>query len=64
MSQEFIVHTDYIGDEFQPLLNEVKTLVGTEAGIKSVLQQADAEAKDYAQKHISSKKKAKAKSTS
>jgi CRISPR-associated protein Csc2 len=64
MNQEFVVHTDFIGSDFQPLLNEVKTLVGNEAGIQSVLQQADAEAKDYAQKHISSKKKAKAKSTS
>lgn len=56
MSEEFIVHTDFIGDIFEPVLNEVKTLTGTEAGVKSILEQADAEAKAYAGKHISTKK--------
>jgi CRISPR-associated protein Csc2 len=56
MSEEFIVHTDFIGDNFQSLLNEVKTLVGSETGIKSILQQADTEAKAYAKKHIGEKK--------
>ena len=58
MSNEFIVHSDYIGDAFTPLLNEVKTLTGSETGIKAILQQADAEAKNYAHKHISKKKTA------
>ena len=58
MSNEFIVHSDYIGDAFTPLLNEVKTLTGSETGIKAILQQADAEAKNYANKHISKKKTA------
>ncbi len=58
MSNEFIVHSDYIGDAFTPLLNEVKTLTGSETGIKAILQQADAEAKSYAHKHISKKKTA------
>ncbi|NEP63179.1 MAG: type I-D CRISPR-associated protein Cas7/Csc2 [Symploca sp. SIO2G7] len=58
MSDEFIVHTDFIGDAVQPVLDEVKALTGTEKGIKSILETADAEAKAYASKHISSKKKA------
>jgi len=58
MSEEFIVHTDFIGDAFQPLLQEVKSLTVNEAGIKSILQKADAEAKAYASKHISKKKTA------
>lgn len=60
MQEEFIVHTDFIGDRFTPLLTEVKTLIGSESGMKAILQQADAEAKAYAEKHI--KKKAPAKS--
>lgn len=58
MADEFIVHNDFIGDAFSPLLNEVKKLVGDETGIKSVLEKADAEAKNYASKHISKKKTA------
>jgi CRISPR-associated protein Csc2 len=58
MAEEFIVHTDFIGENFQPLLTEVKTLTGTEAGILSLLNQADKEAKDYAKKHIAEKKPA------
>jgi CRISPR-associated protein Csc2 len=56
MADEFIVHTDLIGDTFVSLINEVKTLTGSEKGIQSILQKADAEAKDYAKKHISKKK--------
>lgn len=56
MSDEFIVHTDFIGDAFVSLINEVKTLTGSEKGIQAILQKADAEAKDYAKKHISKKK--------
>ncbi|MBD2303628.1 type I-D CRISPR-associated protein Cas7/Csc2 [Nostoc sp. FACHB-87] len=58
MADEFIVHTDFIGDAFTPLLNEVKSLTGNEKGIKELLQKADAEAKAYANKHISKKKTA------
>lgn len=61
MSEEFIVHTDLIGSEFEALLTEVKQLTGQESGMRSLLQQADAEAKAYAQKHISKKSTAKAK---
>jgi len=58
MADEFIVHTDLIGDAFVSLINEVKTLTGSEKGIQSILQKADAEAKAYAKKHISKKKTA------
>ncbi|MBE9052011.1 type I-D CRISPR-associated protein Cas7/Csc2 [Nostocales cyanobacterium LEGE 11386] len=58
MANEFIVHTDFIGDAFSPLLQEVKSLVGDETGIKAVLEKADAEAKNYANTHISKKKTA------
>jgi CRISPR-associated protein Csc2 len=58
MTDEFIVHTDFIGEAFVPLLSEVKSLTGSEAGIKSILQKADVEAKEYAKQHISKKKPA------
>jgi CRISPR-associated protein Csc2 len=61
MADEFIVHTDFIADAFSPLLQEVKTLTGTETGIKAILEKADGEAKDYAKKHISKKKTVRAK---
>jgi CRISPR-associated protein Csc2 len=61
MAEEFIVHTDFIGSDFQVLLSEVKQLTGQEAGMRSLLEKADAEAKIYAQKHISKKSPAKAK---
>ena len=56
MNDEFIVHTDFIGEDFNPLLNEVKTLTSSEDGITQILQQADQEAKEYAKKHIKAKK--------
>ncbi len=58
MADEFIVHTDLIGDAFISLINEVKALTGSEKGIQAILQKADAEAKAYANKHISKKKTA------
>lgn len=61
MSEEFIVHTDFIGDAFAPLLNEVKALTGSETGIKQVLQQADRDAKAYFAKHVEKPKKSAAK---
>ena len=62
MSEEFIVHADFIGETFAPLLTEVKTLTGSEAGIKQILQQADTEAKAYFKNHVEKAKKSKAKS--
>lgn len=58
MADEFIVHNDFIDETFAPLLNEVKTLTRSEKGIQAILQKADAEAKEYAKKHISKKKTA------
>jgi CRISPR-associated protein Csc2 len=55
MSEEFIVHTDFVGADFTALLNEVKALTGSEDGIKQILQQADAEAKAYYKKHMKQK---------
>ena len=55
MSDEFIVHTDFVGDRFTSLLTEVKNLTGNEDSIKAILQQADKEAKDYNKKHIKQK---------
>lgn len=56
MADEFIVHRDFIGDDFQPVLAEVKALTGSEEGIKAILLQADTEAKNYANAHIKGKK--------
>jgi CRISPR-associated protein Csc2 len=52
MSQEFIAHTDYIGDSFSPLLNEVKTITSNETKLQEMLNQANTESLAYAQKHI------------
>lgn len=61
MEDEFIVHTDFIGEQFTPLLEEVKALTKTETGITNILQTADAEAKAYAEKYIEKKAKSSAK---
>jgi len=61
MAEEFIVHTNFIGDAFDPLLGEVKALTGSETGIKQILQQADRDAKSYFTKHVEKPKKAAAK---
>jgi CRISPR-associated protein Csc2 len=57
MSEEFIVHTDFIGDSFTALLSEVKTLTGNEDGIKAILQQADKDAKQYFVQFVEKPKK-------
>ena len=56
MDDEFIVHEDFIGEDFQNLLSEVKSLTASEEGIRSILKQADDETKAYAAKHIGKKK--------
>lgn len=61
MAGEFIVHTDFIGDSFKSLFDEVKTLTGSESGIKQMLQQADSDAKTYYAKYVEKPKKATAK---
>jgi len=57
MAEEFIVHKDFIGDSFKSLLDEVKTLTGSESGIKQVLQQAVRDAKSYYTQYVEKPKK-------
>lgn len=52
MAEEFVVHTDFIGESFTPLLQEVKAIIGNEESLKALLKQADDEAKAYANKYI------------
>ncbi len=58
MKDEFIVHTDFLGTDFQPILAEVKGLLGSEISLKSVLKQADDEAKAYFKAYIEKPKSA------
>jgi len=55
MTEEFIVHNDFVGEQFTPLLNEVKVLLNSEEGIKAILHKANEEAKAYAKNHIKQK---------
>ncbi|WP_019503800.1 type I-D CRISPR-associated protein Cas7/Csc2 [Pleurocapsa sp. PCC 7319] len=57
MSEESIVHKDFIGDSFTPILNEVKTLTSKEEKIKEILIQANQEAQNYFSKYIEKPKK-------
>ncbi|OYQ62000.1 type I-D CRISPR-associated protein Cas7/Csc2 [Pseudanabaena sp. SR411] len=57
LADEFTVHHDFIGTNFDALLNEVKALTTSEEGIKAILQKADDEAKAYAAVHIAKPKK-------
>jgi CRISPR-associated protein Csc2 len=55
IADEPIVHTDFIGEKFDDLLKEVKSLTGNEDSIKKILEKANADAKAYAKKHIKGK---------
>lgn len=55
MSDEFIVHTDFIGESFQTILKEMKTLTANEEGVRSILVAADQQAKSYFDKYIKKK---------
>jgi CRISPR-associated protein Csc2 len=55
LSEEFIVHEDFIEDKFTPLVTEVKAVIGNEDELKKMLKKADDEAKAYAKKHIKGK---------
>ncbi len=61
MDEEFIVHTDFVGDTFKPLLDEVKMLTGNEESVKAILRQAMSESKAYFEAYIAKPKKATAK---
>lgn len=52
MSDEYISHTDFIGDSFQQLLAEVKSITSDETQLKAMLTQANTESSNYAQKYI------------
>lgn len=58
LDEEFIVHEDFVGNKFESLLKEVKSIAGNESELKKMLKKADDEAKAYAKKHIKSKEKA------
>ncbi len=58
LADEFTVHHDFIGTNFDALLKEVKAMTTSEEGIKMILQKADDEAKAYAAVHIAKPKKA------
>jgi len=55
LDDEPIVKTPFMDEKFDALLKEVKTLISNETTLKSILQQADKEAKNYAKKHIKGK---------
>ena len=55
MSEEFITHFDFIGDDFNPLLAEVKTITSNETSLNELLTQANLESETYAQQYISKK---------
>lgn len=55
LEDEPIVITPFLDEKFNDLLKEVKSLTSNEASLKSILQQAHKEAKDYNIKHIKQK---------
>ncbi len=59
MTQEYVTHTDYIGENFTPLLDEVKLITSNEAKLQELLTQANLESSAYAQKYISKNSEAK-----
>ncbi len=52
MEEEFIVHKDFIGNNFVAILNEVKALTASEENIKNILTKANKEAQEYFCKYI------------
>lgn len=52
MTEEFIPHTDLIGNTLYPLLAEVKKITSNETQLKAMLAQANVESTTYAQKYI------------
>jgi CRISPR-associated protein Csc2 len=61
MSEECISHTDFIGESFSELLNEVKAITGSEQRLQELLNKANSESTAYAQAWVlkSGKKDAK-----
>lgn len=52
MSQEYVCHTDLIGESFITLLNEVKSITSEENKLKQMLTQANEESVAYANKYV------------
>ncbi|NES98585.1 MAG: type I-D CRISPR-associated protein Cas7/Csc2, partial [Desertifilum sp. SIO1I2] len=52
MAEECIPHTDFIGDSLTSLLTEVKTITSNETQLRELLNQANVESTQYAQKYI------------
>jgi len=52
MNEEYIPHTDFVGDTLKPVLSEVKVITSDETKLKELLTQANTESTAYAQKHI------------
>ncbi|NJL00727.1 MAG: type I-D CRISPR-associated protein Cas7/Csc2 [Spirulinaceae cyanobacterium RM2_2_10] len=52
LNEEFIVQTHLIGDDFKPLLSEVKALTSSEEGMRALLEKANTEAKHYEGQYI------------
>lgn len=61
MADEFIPHTDFLGDDFASLLTEVKAITSDEEQLKSLLETANSESVAYAQKYIQKPKSSKKK---
>jgi len=52
MQQEYVCHTDLIGENLQPLLNEVKAIISDESQLIALLTKANEESFEYAEKWI------------
>lgn len=52
MSQEYIPHTDFIGESLASLLAEVKSITSDEERLKEMLNQANTESSAYADKYV------------
>ncbi|MBD2313014.1 type I-D CRISPR-associated protein Cas7/Csc2 [Desertifilum sp. FACHB-1129] len=52
MTEECIPHTDFIGDSLTSLLAEVKAITSNEIQLRELLNQANVESTQYAQKYI------------
>jgi len=52
MSEEFMNHTDFIGESFDAILEEVQGITSNETRLVELLTKANVESTSYAQKHI------------
>lgn len=52
MVEEYTSHSDFIGETFAPLLEEVKSITSDETKLRSLLEHANAESVAYSQKYI------------